>query len=214
MTHDFARQRAARASRAANPSSPPWLWFLSGVVAGTLGSFLVYQATLAPHPVPDIAAPAPQKPPNERKSAPPAEKPQFDFYTILPESEIIVPERGRDEPAPEPQVPARPAGKPAAAKPATGSAPGTSKPAPVEVPEPPSLLLQAGSFRSFADADRRRGSIILMGIPARVETVNMRGGETWYRVQVGPFDSARSLGTARRTLDAQGITTVEIGRRA
>jgi cell division protein FtsN len=222
MTHDFARQRAARASRAAKPASPPWLWFLSGVVTGTLCSFLVYLATLAPQPLARVegAAVAPAKAPGDAKTAVPAEKPQFDFYTILPESEVIVPERSHEDPAPEPGPATRaPAETAASGTPAAGKAAATAKseppkPKPAEVSEPPALLLQAGSFRAFADADRRRASIILLGFPARVETVNVRGGETWYRVQVGPFASARALGAARTALDAQGITTVEIGRRA
>jgi len=215
MTHDFARQRAARAGRAARPASPPWQWFVSGVVTGTLGSFLVYLATLAPQPVADAAGTPAAPVEKTRKAKAPAEKPQFDFYTILPESEVIVAERAREDAAAAPAEP-RTRDAPAATPdtPAAGATPEPPRPKAVEVPEPPALLLQAGSFRAFADADRRRASIILMGFPARVETVTVRGGETWYRVQVGPFDGTGALGAARKSLDAQGITTVEIGRRA
>jgi cell division protein FtsN len=185
-------------------------------VTGTLASFLVYLATLAPRPVADSLAGSPAKAATEeRKPAPPAEKPQFDFYTILPESEVIVAERSREDAAQETGSADPPAREtPAATKPPAGKTPEPAKPKPVEVSEPPALLLQAGSFRQFADADRRRASIILMGFPARVETVNVRGGEIWYRVQVGPFGTTKALGAARTALDAQGITTVEIGRRA
>jgi hypothetical protein len=50
MAHDFAKQRAARANRSARPAQAPWLWLVSGMVIGTLVSFLVYLATLTPPP--------------------------------------------------------------------------------------------------------------------------------------------------------------------
>ena len=213
MTHDFAKQRAARASRAARPSTPGWLWFVTGVICGTLGSFLVYLATLAPHPrattqgAPPVAS---AQAPGAAATTKPAEKPQFDFYTILPESEVIVGERPAETPPP--------AAKPAEPERAHSTEPATAsvaaKPKPAETPKAPSLLLQAGSFRQFAEADRRRANIILLGYHARVETVSMRGGETWYRVQVGPFTDSRALGEARGALRDQGIESVEIGKRA
>ena len=50
MAHDFAKQRAARANRSGQPAHAPWLWLVSGIVIGTLVSFLVYLATLTPPP--------------------------------------------------------------------------------------------------------------------------------------------------------------------
>ena len=224
MTHDFARQRATRATRSAKPAPSSWLVFLSGVITGTLGSFLVYLATLAPHPLApastasteQVAEPAPAK------AADPAGKPQFDFYTILPESEVIV---GEHPPANTAKAAPGAARKDEAAKAAPTSAQATTdtantaaveppKSKPPEATEAPSLVLQAGSFRHLAEADHRRASIILLGYPARVETVNVRGGETWYRVQVGPFADTRALSEARGALHEQGIESVEIGKRA
>lgn len=241
MTHDFARQRAARTARADKPASPPWLWFLSGTVFGTLTSFLVYLATLAPAPgqeaprlaeAPAAAAEAP--PEAAAAAAEPARRPQFDFYTILPESEVIIAERSAEQAAePSPSTP-EPAARVIEVSAAAGKAaatPATSKPDPAptatvgaeqaaaakkspEAPPPPTKLLQAGSFRQAADANRRRADITLLGYPARVESVKSPGGETWYRVQVGPFADQGTLGEARGSLRDQGIETVEIGKRS
>lgn len=212
MTHDFARQRAARASRAATPSAPPWQWFVTGLVTGTLLSFLVYLATLSPLTAPttpprvsEDAAPEKKEPVDK-----PGPRPQFDFYTILPESEVIVGERAARG-SPDSTAPAAPAAAAEATQSVT-TEPGEKPPA-VEVPEPEVLMLQAGSFRQAADADRRRADIILLGYPARVETVTTPGGENWSRVQVGPFRDAKSLGEARGALRDQGIETLEIGKR-
>lgn len=188
MAHDFAKQRAVRAKTAGKPAASPWLWLASGFVLGILTSFLVYLATLSPHPRQEPLE-ASNKVVAPRKSpATPAQKPEFDFYTLLPESEIIVADRSTDA---------------------------ASKGVSVPEPTPPSvLLLQAGSFRQIADADRRRAEILLLGLDASVETVTVNGSETWHRVHVGPFASAEALGQARRALMEQQIDALEISKRA
>ena len=191
MAHDFAKQRAARAKNAGKPATSGWLWLVSGIVIGALISFLVYLATLAPHPQRD-ANPVADKPAVKAapKPAVPAEKPQFEYYTLLSESEIIVGDR-----------------QGATAQEEVVKAPEREKKA-------STLLLQAGSFRQLADADRRRAEILLLDLVASVETVTVNGGETWHRVHVGPFDSAEELGKARRKLLEHRIDTLEISKRA
>jgi len=105
---------------------------------------------------------------------------------------------------------------PASAPAAEPSADAKPTPKPETTPEPavtPSKLLQAGSFRQAADANRRRADIKLLGYPARVESVKSPGGETWYRVQVGPFPDQGAASEARGSLRDQGIETLEIGKR-
>ena len=62
-------------------------------------------------------------------------------------------------------------------------------------------LLQVGSFRQHADADRRRGELALLGLEASVEPGNADNGR-WYRVYLGPFEN-RSEMTRARSLTAQ-----------
>ena len=202
MAHDFAKKRAADAKkRSGNAPASPWLWFLSGIIIGALGSFLVYLATLAPHP--DRPAPAvakatePAAAPEEKQPARRAEKPQFDFYTLLPETEVLVGEPSQPQTSEAKSSQTTPESPP----------PESSKPA-------AQFLLQAGSFRQFADADRRRAEILLLGFDARVETVTVRGGETWHRVHVGPFPDPTALTRARNSLRGQGIETLEISKRS
>lgn len=222
MTHDFARQRAAKTNRERKGSSPAWLWFTSGLVLGVLLSFLVYLATLAPGPtrpaVPPVANATPQQ-----KAAPgaPQSKPKFTYYTELPQ---ITTERPAQNPADAGQEPPSAAPAPAKPAPATAATAETSAPAatripaektpdtaasepipPVEVAEPVALTLQAGAFRDAADASRRRADITLLGYPARVETVAGAASSARYRVQVGPFEDAASLADARNALADQGI---------
>jgi cell division protein FtsN len=248
MAHDFAKQRAARANRSGKPAHAPWLWLVSGIVIGTLVSFLVYLATLTPPPQQAAASAgaaamenegeAPAEPAKKKKTAAtPQTRPQFDFYDILRQTEngnaaARAAEQAGKTPAkpaqpvevPEPQTPAPTvATAPAAAKPATtpaaGAPPlaGTAPTAPAaatpatpkpEAPKPAGLAMQAGAFSQHADADRRRGEILLLGYDARVETVKTADGQTRYRVTVGPFADPAALANARRALRDVGIDTL------
>ena len=62
-------------------------------------------------------------------------------------------------------------------------------------------LLQVGSFRQHADADRRRGELALLGLEATVEPGDGDNGR-WYRVYLGPFESRSEMARAR-SLTAQ-----------
>ena len=82
---------------------------------------------------------SPQKP--EKQVIEPAE-PQFDFYTILPESEVVVPDYEVKTRAREELV-----GKAKTAR----------------------YVMQAGAFRNYKEADRLRARLALLGIESRVE---------------------------------------------
>lgn len=75
-------------------------------------------------------------------------------------------------------------------------------------------VLQVGSFRQLADADRRRAELILMGLDTTVEKVTFDSGETWHRVFVGPFDSQGKAAEARQTLSGNRIDSMLLKRRS
>lgn len=97
-------------------------------------------------------------------------KPRFDFYKLLQESETIVP------------------------------ASETSDEKATETSGNIEYILQVGSFPNNADADKLRAQLILLNLDARIETVEIRKGETWHRVVVGPFDTQSALTSARTQL--------------
>ena len=72
-----------------------------------------------------------------------------------------------------------------------------------------SYLLQAGSFREQADADRRRASLILLGFDVFIRQAE-HDEESWHRVMVGPFDSERDLTRARNALAEADIATLQM----
>jgi cell division protein FtsN len=101
----------------------------------------------------------------------------FDFYEILPDFEVVIP------PAPD----------------SGGGPEATAR----DVP-PGTYYLQAGSFRQFEDADRRKANLALLGIGSEIRkvTVNER---THYRVQIGPIDDPAELRSMQRRLGAADI---------
>ena len=159
---------------------PGWIWLLLGLVMGLGLAIFLMIAGLMPRqndsgkaPVPNPAATA--APDSEDLAAPeagePEWKPAFDFYTVLPEMEVVIPEaeiqqrvERRDE--------------------AAGEA---------------SYVLQVGSFRNFEDADRIKAELALLGIVAEVRTVTINDA-TWHRVRAGPYDSVREMDAVRRQL--------------
>lgn len=57
-------------------------------------------------------------------------------------------------------------------------------------------LVQAGSFRGEQDAERQRAQIAFQGLRAKVSRIDIEEGNTWYRVNVGPFDSRSQMNSA------------------
>jgi cell division protein FtsN len=111
--------------------------------------------------------------------------PQFDFYTILPEVEVIVPDYEINTRTREERV-------------------GQGKTA--------SYFLQAGSFKDFKDADNLRAKLALMGIESKVEKAKV-GNVVWNRVKMGPYAQMASVSTIRTRLRENGIDVIvmEVG---
>jgi cell division protein FtsN len=101
---------------------------------------------------------------------------QYDFFTVLPEIEVVVPQREIEERAREPE----------------------------DTPARGPYMIQVGSFRSRSDADGLRAQITLLGLNGEIQTVTVNEA-TWHRVRVGPFDSARDADAARRRLQDNGL---------
>ena len=111
------------------------------------------------------------------------EGPRFDFYTVLPNQELDL--NPDIEPA---DLQSR----------SEGDA---------------QYLLQVGSFRQQADADRRRGELALLGLEATVEAGDSDSGR-WYRVYLGPFESRSNMARARALTAQADMDTLLLKREA
>ena len=226
-----ARKKAAPkrgASRYKAPSKKPmpgWIWLACGLA---IGGFMVFLFSLEPGRdeirrnkaeqarASQTSKPAPATP---RSSEP--DKPKYDFYTLLPESEVIVPPDALPPPAPaQPAVTPEQAAKIDAARALAALNGETPPPAPPVAPAPTvtqaplstQFFLQAGSFRRKDDAESVRAQITLLGQSVRVESGRVRE-ETWYRVLVGPFANREQLAVSQKALSANGFGNLLLQQR-
>jgi cell division protein FtsN len=214
--HSNARNKPKQPERPRPQGS--WVSFMSGLGLGLVIAVGVYvwrdhmprakeamkvaveppaAAPKAPAPAREERAPEPERaPPPERDfqaaDAPP--KPTFDFYKILPEVEVKVPETELQESAPPPPKPPKPESAAAAAAPAQTVAPAEKAGA---------YIIQIGSYQKFEEADRAKASLALQGIQASIHQVVINGQEVWYRVHLGPYTRKEDARVMRqRVLDA------------
>lgn len=134
-----------------------------------------------------------EKKPNEKKQdaeAKPA-KPKFDFYTLLPETETVLPEK----------VPAKP-------KPKPETKTDTAKVAPPEAGV--SYVLQAASFATFNEADQLKAKLALSGLTAQIQKVTIEGQGDRYRVRLGPFGKIEELDAAAQQLGKLGLKPLRL----
>ena len=186
---DYKNSQGRRGQKPA-PAPGSWVSFISGLGVGLLVAFAVY--LWSGHlRLPDATVVAPaapgrvDEPPVELSEEPPpvAElpRPTFDFYKILPEMEVPIPDWERaDSPAP-----------------AAGQDP---EPVTTADEEPTSAtldqgtyLLQVGSFKAFEDADRVKATLALHGVTASIQRVVINGQDVWYRVHIGPLASEEEI---------------------
>lgn len=105
-------------------------------------------------------------------------RPRYDFFTVLPEMEVVVPDEEISAQAD------------AATDPGVDAA--------------VDYMLQAGSFQSAGDADALKAKLALLGVMAGVQQVEVNGN-TWHRVRVGPLANAREADRIRRQLQDNGF---------
>ncbi|WP_339081017.1 SPOR domain-containing protein [Pseudomonas sp. TMP9] len=214
------KRGASRYQAPAKKPVPGWFWLVCGLV---IGGFMVFLFSLEPgrdEIKRNKVEEARVKQANKAAAAKPASsepaKPKYDFYTLLPESEVILPQQAIEPPVPPAQKPVTPeeAAKIDAAR-AQAALNGEVPPPPPVIAKGPvtsQFFLQAGSFRRKDDADTLRAQLILLGQSVQVESGTVRE-ETWHRVLVGPFATREQLGNAQKSLAASGFSNLLLQQR-
>jgi cell division protein FtsN len=115
------------------------------------------------------------------------------------------------EPAAGVAIDERPAGAPdlPGRMPRAGAASGLSSQPSSRISLPLSFYLQAGAFRSAAEADDRRSRLTLLGQAASVQQTEDASGAL-HRVRVGPFATQAELERARAFLRSSGIDSIPV----
>jgi cell division protein FtsN len=107
---------------------------------------------------------------------------RFTFYDILPNVEILTGDTRTQAPADS---------------------------APKAVEEPGVYVLQAGSFSTNADADKRRAELGLQGIESHIQRVKVNDRD-YHRVYIGPTEDLDELNMLRSRLRAAQIDVLRI----
>jgi len=173
---------------------PGYIWLLAGLAIGLFASLLIY---LEKQPKEKISftdavlqelekvkpSPATDKKAAEVTNKKNSKEPRFDFYTILPELEVFIPESeiSRKNEIKQP-------------------IPSSNQ----TVTPRKNYLLQAGSFNDPADANRLKATLALLGVQSAIQTVSIKN-DTWHRVRIGPFNNTDQLHETLNTLKQNNI---------
>ncbi|MCG8432823.1 MAG: SPOR domain-containing protein [Gammaproteobacteria bacterium] len=164
-----------------DPPAPGWIWLLAGFALGFAAAAVLKVGVGGSQPPAQS-----QTTPAETKPAADAQESnglRFDFYKMLPNFEVVIPEQDKD---------VRHAGEIAA------------------VDTPGTYVLQAGSFKNFGDADRLKATLALLGIESTIQRVTIDNDQTWHRVRIGPHDDLDTLNDIRDRLDDSDIQALVI----
>jgi cell division protein FtsN len=189
------RKRKTRRSTRKQENYPGWVWMLFGLAIGLSVAFAIFMKdrdadaplrTAAQQPASmtstiEQSVPVAEPVPAAAVPEEPAER-RFDFYEMLPNFEVIIPEQEKNVSADTQQE---------------------------AVVQPGVYVLQAGSFTDFADADRRRAQIALQGVESRIQRV-MIDDKTYHRVRVGPTNDLDELNRLRNLLKQANIDVLRI----
>jgi cell division protein FtsN len=191
---------------------PAWIWLGIGVLLGLALSALVLIKDWAPMlrkrnlPQPNAEATAPKESETAvadeaaKKPAPP--KKSFDFYSVLPEMEVVIPDAELTAKARAEQQ----RQQAAMAQSQTANA-GTAAPTPASPSEGGRYVLLAGSYGDPKAADEAKAKLAMLGVVAKVQSITING-KTWNRVMVGPYANASDTETAKKSLADNGVKAI------
>jgi cell division protein FtsN len=133
--------------------SSPWVWISLGLIIALFVAFVLFLdqkiVKTTRHPV------------ASEKQQTQDNKPIFDFYTVLPERAVDIPEPDLSNSKPN------------------GKAAGTGD-------NKVQFILQAGSFLKQADAEKVKAELAFLGLQSVVSPADVNG-VMHYRVELGPY---------------------------
>ncbi len=184
----MAKNRRKKSS-GGRQGTPAWMWLFTGILIGLGLAWYLF----AKGYIPAVRIEQPVAGETSTRQRPEAaiadgissadakpDKPHYDFFTVLPEMKVVVPE----------QNPGQKIGQEITPETDTGT-----------------YLLQVGSFRQAGDAEQLKARLALIGIVARIQTVNVNEA-TWHRVRIGPVNGARKADDLRNQLADNGIDSL------
>jgi cell division protein FtsN len=269
MPKDYRRQKTRSAK---SSSSNSFLWIVFGILVGVFAAIIFYwkQEVLLKHHSKTIttaetttnSSHASSKTPALVKKAEKATTtPEFDFYTVLPKTQVTpvsAPNNTSPPVRPTPTVATTPSAPPTllTPPPSTSAAPTNTVPTPV-IAAPPSVvaqpaphspalaekttqptattnivsakppiipetktppiknpattnyLVQLGSLKNYADADRLKAELTMSGFDVYIQPYN-NNGQIYNRVVMGPYTSKLAATQQRASLQKSGVSSMVV----
>ena len=210
-THKKSRSKKKTPAPKSQNTIPGWMWLVSGVVIGGFVSFIIYLKLNVPindqthdvkvekkHNVEKQPAKIVHKKPEEKK----LEKDKLEFYSILPNREVTIPEVEK----PENEIQTNQEKSESVKRDA-----GIVKQAPKKNISY-IYTLQVGSFLRFKDADKRKANLALLGIGSKIHAIKTNN-KTHYRVLVGPYDDIKRINEIDAVMKSNNIRTLLLKER-
>jgi cell division protein FtsN len=171
---------------------PGWIGALCGLAAGLVIAAAVYVKDHRPEAPGVKVAPKIDKKRSRGGDSPDTDSADagapddsaksYAFYDMLPKFEVVVPEKDKD------------------VRPDTRAVPETRN---------GTYVLQAGSYKNFADADRVRAKLALQGVESKVQKVSV-DNDTWHRIRIGPISNLNELNRLRTILRKADVDVLVI----
>ncbi len=181
-------RRRSTVSNRRTTGAPAWMLVVTGLALGAAAvgtAFFVRDRLAAQRSTQtgtaQTAVATPRPAPRPKADPAPPEK-QFEFYDMLPNFEVVVPGEDRDVRR-------------------------DTTPAPVEVPG--AYVLQAGSYGSFAEADKVKAQLALLGVSSQIQKITVDDRQ-FHRVRIGPINDLGELNRTRTRLRKAKIDVLVI----
>ena len=180
------KKAGSRRKAGSKKPMPGWVVLLSGVLVGLLLAVFAYVQGWVPQPVGNNQQPVPGSSQQVQdagdvedvsETLSSSEKKQdYDFYTVLPEMEIVIPKEEINQAIERDN-------------------------------REYTYILQIGSFKNLADAEKLKAKIAFSGQIAHIQSIDVNQ-TTWHRVRVGPFDSSRKADSVKRQLEKNDLSAL------
>ena len=166
----------SRVTRKQKKSLPGYVWLLSGLAIGLFVAFIVY-LDKQPENTQDLGSAvqleleklkqqAKQKTTDKTVLATTKKEQKFNFYTILPELEVLIPE--------------------------SETRPPETRQNAVYSSSTKQYVLQVGSFQNLNDAEKLKANLAFLGLEAGIQHVTVNK-QNWHRVRAGPYRNKQQL---------------------
>ena len=203
MPRDYKTRITAKNKK----SLPGYIWLLSGLAIGLFVAFIIYldkqpennqdfgsaiQAEL--EKLKQQAKKKNNAATSSKMSVTAKKEPKFNFYTILPELEVLIPENET-----------RP---PANTSSSSNSTP-KSKTSNSQHKTKKQYILQVGSFQNLSDAKKLKANLAFLGLEAGIQQVTVNK-QAWHRVRTGPYQDKQQLYKNQKLLKQNNIPAISM----